>query len=411
MLCIRSVAAAAPDTPVVLDRLAAGIAASGIAAPALVVAFHDGVHDAATLHAALRRQFPRAPIIGGTSCQGVMTERGLHGPGSAGLLLIEDARGDYGVAAGPLGEDAEADAEALLHAALEQAGCPGELPELIWVVQAPGREEAVIAGLRRAVGQHCPIIGGTAAGRLGEGEDGCRQIGPDGALAGGLVVAALIPSGGVGLAFQGGYEPAGPSGTVTGVGFDIDGPGGVVTASAGRHILSIDGEPAARVYSRWLGDALDARLAAGGDILTESTMHPLAVEVVQAGGVPQYLLVHPKDISAEGGLTTFATVAQGSRIHVMRGERERLVERVGRVTAQAAARLPGGAGTLAGGFVICCAGCMLAVGERLDDMAQGVVRRMDGRPFLGCFTFGEQGEILGRNVHGNLMIAALALGR
>jgi hypothetical protein len=32
-------------------------------------------------------------------------------------------------------------------------------------------------------------------------------------------------------------------------------------------------------------------------------------------------------------------------------------------------------------------------------------------PFIGCFTFGEQGLVLDRNAHGNLMISAIAFGR
>ncbi len=32
-------------------------------------------------------------------------------------------------------------------------------------------------------------------------------------------------------------------------------------------------------------------------------------------------------------------------------------------------------------------------------------------PFIGCFTFGEQGRLIDRDLHGNLMISAVAFGR
>ena len=36
---------------------------------------------------------------------------------------------------------------------------------------------------------------------------------------------------------------------------------------------------------------------------------------------------------------------------------------------------------------------------------------MSDAPFVGCFTFGEQGFLADRNMHGNLMISAVAFGR
>jgi hypothetical protein len=338
-----------------------------------------------------------------------MSEGRLWGPDSIGLLLIEDADGDYGVAAAELGADAAATAEETLRAALANAGCPGELPELIWVYQAPGREEAVIEGLRRTVGDRCPIIGGSSADNTVEGH--WHQLGPDGVLSNGLVVAALFPSGGIGYAFQGGYEPAGPSGVVTRVGFDPSGESGIVTRSRGRQILEIDGAPAADVYNRWIGNVLDEKVATGGTILLDTTMCPLALDAGTIEGVPHYILVHPEAVSRDGSLSTFASIEEGARVYSMRGDKQRLIERAGRVASQAAARLPGGAETLAGGVVVYCAGCMLAVDEDMPRVAQQVTESFSGMPFLGCFTFGEQGCIVDRNVHGNLMISAIAFGR
>src|SRR5690606_13853303 len=113
------------------------------------------------------------------------SQEGLAGPGSVGLLLVEDPEGDYGTAAVRLQGNVPDRAEEALHAALASAGCTGELPELIWIYQAPGQEEAVIEGLRRVVGDRCPIIGGSSADNTIEG--GWRQLGPDGPIHDGLV--------------------------------------------------------------------------------------------------------------------------------------------------------------------------------------------------------------------------------
>jgi hypothetical protein len=392
MVTLRSIAAAGSNTPSVLADIGRQV---GTASANFVYAFYGCEHDDRALHAFLRERFPQAALLGGTSCAGVMNESRLWGADSIGLLLIDDPAGDYGVASAVLDRDPAATAEQALHRALADAKCPGELPELIWIYQAPGHEEAVIDGLRRVVGDACPIVGGSSADDKVAGR--WRQLGSGGVMTDGLVVGVLSPSGGIGYAFQGGYEPSGAS--------------GIITKGRERTIVSIDGEPAAHVYNKWIGNRLDGKVADGGSILLDTTMCPLAVDAGSIEGVPHYLLIHPASIAADGALTTFASIEEGTRIHGMRGDRKRLVERAGRVASQAITRLPGGPDRLAGGLVVYCAGCMLAVGDDMPAVGRAVADSFSAAPFLGCFTFGEQGRIVERNVHGNLMISAVAFGR
>lgn len=408
MVSLFSAAAAGSDTQAVLDAIARKVNARGAAADC-IFAFYGCDHDDELLRTFLHGRFPQASYVGGTSCNGVMTEEGILGPDSIGLLLVDDPDGDYGTAAAPLGDDPAATAEAVLHAALADAGCPGQLPELVWVFQAPGHEEEVIEGLRRVVGDRCPIIGGSTADNDVSGR--WRQIAPDGVYADGVAVGVLFSSGGIGFSFQGGYEPAGPSGVVTRVAFDAVGQSGIVTKSQGRKILAIDGEPAAAVYDSWIGNRLGDRVRDGGSILRNTTMCPLAIDVGQVDGIQNYLLIHPEAVLPDGGIRLFAAVDEGTRIYSMRGDEARLIERAGRVARQAAAGLSDGSESLAGGLVVYCAGCMLAVDERMPEVARGVAEGLSGMPFLGCFTFGEQGYVVDRNMHGNLMISAVAFGR
>jgi hypothetical protein len=54
---------------------------------------------------------------------------------------------------------------------------------------------------------------------------------------------------------------------------------------------------------------------------------------------------------------------------------------------------------------------MLTVTDRMDDVASELVEALGGRPFLGTFTFGEQGCFLGgENRHGNLMFSTVVFG-
>lgn len=396
MVSVSSYCARGEDQNQALRALDASLGVAGTGTR-LVFAFHSDRLDAQAIHDYLRQRFPAAELVGGTSHGGVINERGTWNDAAVGVLLIDDEHGDFGVAAGPLGDDPAASAQALLQRALLRANCPGQIPELIWVYQAPGQEERVLDGLRRIVGERCPVVGGSAADDDIRGR--WRQFGPDGVFENGLAVAVLFPSGGIGCAFQGGYEPAGPS--------------AIATAVQGRALLSLDGRPAAAVYDEWLSGRLRDRLAGGGTIIRDTTLSPLGVEAGHIGPIPHYLLVHPHAITPGGGMSLFATLDAGTRIHAMRGSRDRLVERAGRVISRARAQLNHAAGhdALAGGLVVYCAGCRMAVDEHIGEVTREAARSFGNAPFLGCFTFGEQGCLLDHNVHGNLMISAIVFGR
>ena len=53
----------------------------------------------------------------------------------------------------------------------------------------------------------------------------------------------------------------------------------------------------------------------------------------------------------------------------------------------------------------------MAVGDEMAGVVGEVAESFGPVPFLGCFTFGEQGSVLQRNVHGNLMISAVVFGQ
>lgn len=393
-LHVHTVNAAATGTAVSL--LDAELAAHEFQ-PRLVFAFYGCEHDDHLLHQYLSARFPQAALVGGSSSGGFMTHRGMMGPQAIGLLLVHDDDGDYGSAAAPLGPDAALTAETLLLQALASCGCSGELPELIWAYQAPGREEAVIEGLRRVVGDRCPIAGGSSADNDVTGR--WRQVGPGGPMSDGLAVAVLMPSSPLGHAFRGGYEPAGPS--------------GVVTEACGREILGIDGRPAAEVYNRWIGGRIGPQLALGqgGSILLDSTLCPLATDISPVDGVSHFLLVHPESVTPGHTLRTFCNLEVGTRIYAMKGDRRHLVDRAGRVAGQALGALPAGHAGAAGALVMYCCGCKLAVGEDIARVSQAVVRNLGDVPFIGCFTFGEQGQFIDRNRHGNLMVSAVVFSR
>lgn len=359
--------------------------------PDFVVVQHTVSLPAEEIAAALVAALPGVPIHGGTSCLGVMTEEGarVEGGRMLGVFGLRDADGAFGVGSADLDGDAGLAATAAAEAALAQAGRPGERPALLWITGAPGREEGMIAGLRRMFGPGVPVAGGSSADDDVGGN--WRQFAGERVHRNGVVVSALFPSRGVAFSFHSGYDSTAHH--------------AVVTRGAGRTILELDGQPAAVVYDGWIGGALGATVREGGSILTRTTLHPLGRKAGEIGGIPYFQLSHPESVTTDGGLTLFSDIAVGDEVVLMRGSQESLVTRAGRVarSAVAVATSPP-----AGALVIYCAGCMLTVRERMGEVAMELRNALAGRPFLGGFTFGEQGCLPGGdNRHGNLMISVL----
>ena len=365
--------------------------------PGLILAYADARHDPAQLAAGLAQRFPQAAVIGGSSCLGVMTSAGFAAAAgddapTLGLLGLADPAGAFGAAIVALGADPRRAAAEAAEAALLQAQRPNETPGLVWVCAAPGHEEEVLAGIAEVVGPRVPVLGGSSADNAVAGD--WWQIGGGAALRGGVAVAVLFPTTRIGHAFQSGYEPAGPAGRVT--------------AARGRTLLSIDGAPAAEVYHRWTGGRIGT---AAATILAESTWAPLARSVGAVEGVPFWLLAHPAHVTADGALALFAEMPEGTEVALMAGTEAGLIGRIGRVAREAMDAAELAPAEVRGALAIYCAGCMLAVRPRMDEVVAELRAALPGVPFLGAFTFGEQGQsVAGVNLHGNLMISVVVFG-
>jgi hypothetical protein len=402
---IQTFVTSASDTAEATADLQRKLSEWGHAANHLFV-FYDGDYDDTALYHSLRAAAPGAALIGGSSGHGVMSDAGVAGDQSIGLLAISDPDGNYGVASAALGADPARSAEYTLHAALRAADAEGELPELVWIYQAPGQEEAVLAGLRRVVGDRCPIVGGSAASTVSGRQ---RQFGTSGPLSDGLVVGVLFPSGGVTVAYGGGFEPTGESGVVTGLDGDTGQLDGV---RRGRHILTIDGRPAAQVYNDWTGGELPAEaMTSGGFIAASSAWWPIGTVTGSASDLTLYRPVHVSTITPELGLITYAEVQEGVRVYAMRGTKPNLIQRAGRVANTALSELEDESRQPAGGLMVYCVGCRMAVGDDVYEVATCARDGFGHTGFLGCFTAGEQGPAMGVNVYANLMISAIVFGR
>lgn len=369
-----------------------------IGAPTFVVMASTVDYDLEAVRSALADVAGPARFLGGTSCGGVMTERGFWGgDGPAlGLFAISDAVGDYGIGYASLGSDPREAARQAIKAALADAGCDGQMPAAVWLVTTPGGEEQVVLGIADVVGEQVPLVGGSTADNTIEGK--WRQIVADGVKEGHVVVAVLFPNAGIAVktSFHSGYDPSEQKGTITG--------------ASDRVIHEIDGKPAAQVYNDWTrGSIADVVGGEGGEVLSKTTLWPLGRAVSQVSGVPYFVLSHPERVLPDGSLRLFTDVAVGDELICMTGSVQNLIERAGNV-ARAALRIGNVRPEQArAALVIFCGGCFLTVRDRIAEVHDRLREALHGVPFLVSFTFGEQGQIVGAgNRHGNLMIATLA---
>ena len=379
------------DTAIAAQTLAAAATASRADFVFVTV---NAAHGADAFAAALAGR-PRGALHASTSCLGAMTEEGhlTEAPVSMAALLLTDPDGDFGSAAAPFDGDPRTAARQATARALEAARRTGEVPDVVFVTTTPGAEEQALAGIADLVGPDTPILGGSAADNSVAG--GWYVSAGDGAHRDGVAVSVLFPSTPVSMAYRNGYVPTDRTGRVTAV--------------DGRCLQAIDGRPARSVYAEWTGSAVTDADGPVLNILSEATLWPLGRRIGDLHGIDTYLLAHPATAEADGGLTLFADVAEGETLTQMRGDPDQLADRAGRVAALAR---PADGSPVAGALMVYCGGCMLRVRDRMDRVVSGTREALDGAPFLGFFSFGEQGPILGEgNRHGNLMISCLVFHR
>lgn len=366
----------AETTPLAAQQVTERLHAQSSHVPSLLLVYFTQAHEAAELRRALKARFPDTRLIGCSSCGGILTQDGHHGRHgwSLSVAALYDDKGAYGVA-GQMGD--QPDVRALLRRAIADGGRPGELPQLVLLHTSPGLEEVVLAGIDAEFGATVPVVGGSAAD---DGVAGQWQLCWDeGEGSQGCVLAVLYPDCQLAFQFHSGYVPTECRGIITGI--------------DGREVLTIDHEPAARVYGRWTERATPWPV---GPILRETTLSPLARQVGMLDDLPYYKLSHPEAVTAR------------ERLLLMYSSQEGLLQRslnavnIEPEYGMASNMRPFGA------LVVFCAGCRLALGDRLGDIVSQFSQRLGEIPFITPFTFGEQGRLPhGELAHGNLMVSSV----
>jgi hypothetical protein len=362
--------------------------------PKYVILFSTVGYDSDELIKEVNRLLPNTKIYGSTSMLGVLTKDGFHVGeiGSLALLAVSSDDIEIGVGGVDLSNFTsarEAGKQAILEA-MKDAGKQNEIPKLVLITASPGKEEEIIKGIEDVIGREVPIIGGSSADNDISGK--WKQFANNKVYSNGIALAAVYTNLTIGWAYEAGYL--------------ITVNKGNVTKAEGRVIYEIDNKPAAEVYNNWTGGVISEELEKGGTVLSKTTSYPLAKIIKGKGGEAYYLSIHPLGVNLpEKSLTVFANVENGDEVMLMYGNWEILLNRA--QTTPSHALTNGNISRNEGYFGIYtyCAGTMLTIPEEERYKMPVLIKNVIGDvPFIGTFTFGEQGFLKGvGNVHGNLV--------
>lgn len=370
------------------------------AAPTLTLAFYNPVHDPEELGSALRRGGAQR-ILGETTHEGILTPDGYKASdqGVLGLMASHLTHVEVGVGGASFDEGGVVEATRL---AFERARRDAALREplrtpsaVILCVTLP-HEEAVLAELANLTGPDVPLVGGTAAGTV----DALQRkkisnwsiLANERVIRSGLGLALIYSEDDFLWSYGGGYERMEAHGEVTQV--------------TGRLIHTIDGQPAEEVYDNWLQGGVTAARKRGDDIVNYCTLYPISR--AHAGDRNQFIRAWPADDPEHpGSLRTGSSVQVGDRIYLAKSTREDLLGYFSSVPGEA--RKPSGDRMPTAGLFIYCGGALACIpGESRLQMANLVGDSMGDLPWIGVFTWGEQGNLPGvGNLHSNLSSAAL----
>jgi hypothetical protein len=361
--------------------------------PSYLVCYYTENYNVSSLINELKRAFPGIPFHGCSSCLGVMTDQGYHSSPAVALLAIQDTDSSaYGTSYQPFkpaiqltDADVVESTNLAINLAIESADRKGELPSLILLHASVGNEELIIETIKSKFGFHIPLIGGSAADN---GNFTSSSFLTDkGSATEGVSVSVFYPSSSISTYFSSGYLPAEMN--------------GIATKVKGRVLYTIDHQPALEVYRRWIyefsGKEVDHYL------FNKTMAYPLGRVVGYLYDKPFYKLSHLLKSTDDGGVEVFSDIKQGERLYLMQGSSELLVKRASRVV-EAAKNENLVSAPLEGGINIFCAGSMVLVKDRMDEVCHFLRESYREKPFICPFTFGEQGRFINEeNVHGNLM--------
>jgi len=352
----------------------------------LIVVNCTELHDVEVIVDELRSKCPDSEIVGHTICAGVMGRDGFCGKDGWALSISAfEMIGAESCRTELINYDNADDWIRF------QENKRTRNPNLIWLCSSPGSEESTLSKLEETFDDHIPVYGGSCADNNISGN--WKLFSNDTTISNGALLICFYSTLGSSpkSCFSSAYNPTGESARVT--------------KAIDRRLIELDGEAAINTYNKWT----ESQYGAQGEqaLLEESTLFPIARMLSDNQNMPFFQLSHPESVDEQGAINLFTELKVGDTIHLMSGTSRNIKMRLSQMSKEFLEENLIDINRITGAYVVFCAGCMLNIGEQgINEVSQTMKTILGEKPFLGLFTFGEQGSYLqDKNIHGNLMIS------
>ena len=342
------------------------------------------------------RNVTNIPIIGCTSSGGIIVEDGIitSESGFVGMMALDDKNMTVGVACHEAGKDARAIGRKVAIEAVENAKTT-RAPAYFYMVASPKEEEEYLMGIQDVIGR-VPMFGGSAADD--NVENNWKVICNDKIITDGVAVAFFYTDNEIVTTYTGGYRETNNIGLITEV-------------KESRTLVSIDGISALRKYSNWTN--ISPSNLKGKKLLEVSTTKPLGIKD-PLGNLT--VIRHPMfgndmgtKTTTDDTITLGNKIVPGTAIIQLEATIDELIDATGNTLKETRQQLY----TEPAAYVLIhCGGRKLAIGERLTEVYEQLVKKAKGVPFITAFTFGEYGyDEHSSNICGGLMLSFTAFGK
>ena len=341
------------------------------------------------------RTISSVPLIGCTSSGGLIVPDGIieSNESYAGMLVLNDGEMTVGVACHEAGKNARAIGRKVAIDAVANAKTT-RAPAYFYMVASPKEEEEYLLGIQDVIGR-VPMFGGSAADDTVE--ENWKIICNDKVFSDGVAVAFFYTDNEIETSFTGAYRETNNVGIVTKVDND-------------RELVEINGVGALKQYADWTNKKIED--LQGNNLLKASITSPLGVKD-PIGNIT--VIRHPK-IGDDKGTKSVKDdtivlgnrVVEGTAIIQLRSTIDELIDATGNTLKDVKNKMYN---TPAAYILMHCAGRRMAIGNRLEEVYQQMIRETKGVPFIAAFTFGQYGyDGHSANMCGGLMLSFTAFG-
>lgn len=341
------------------------------------------------------RTITSVPLIGCTSSGGLIVPDGIieSNESYAGMLVLNDGEMTVGVACHEAGKNPRAIGRKVAIDAVANAKTT-RAPAYFYMVASPKEEEEYLLGIQDVIGR-VPMFGGSAADDTVD--ENWKIICNDKVFKDGVAVAFFYTDNEIETSFTGAYRETNNVGIVTKVDND-------------RELVEINGVGALKQYADWTNKKIED--LQGRNLLKASVTAPLGVKD-PIGNIT--VIRHPK-IGDDKGTKSVKDdtivlgnrVVEGTAIIGLRSTIDELIDATGNTLKDVKNKMYN---TPAAYVLMHCAGRKMAIGNRLEEVYQQLIRETKGVPFITTFTFGQYGyDEHSANMCGGLMLSFTIFG-